>query len=138
LLAGALLLSVFLLIAAAMVWQETRTRDLGEQPIYVLDEAARFIYHQLSDGAVERLDIEDVTRILEWEVAYLQGVAPRGAGGLEPVRVAGSGDAAGFVQTRLSRLGFDYRRQDIDEVLYHESTYLIDIGAVSFETAQEE
>lgn len=121
-----------------MVWQETRTSPVMDQPIYVLAEAARFIYPQLSDAAIERLDIDDVARMLEWEVAYLQGLSPRGAGGLAPVRVAGSDDAAAFVQSRLADLGFDYRLEDVNEVLYHESTYLIEIGAVSFETAEED
>jgi hypothetical protein len=133
-----LLIAVFLLIAAAMVWQETRATESLDQPIYVLAEAARFIYPQLSDAAIDRLDIEDVARILEWEVAYLQGVSPRGAGGLQPVRVAGSEDAATFVQSRLSGLGYDYAKSDIEEVLYHEGTYLIEIGAVAFDTAEEE
>lgn len=133
LLVGALLLAVLLGLVAVMVWQEAAKTPLEHQPVYVVEEAARFIYPQLGDGAISRLDHDDIVRILEWEVAYLQGVGAVGTASVFPVRVAGSDDAAAFVQRRLAEGGFDYLLEDIKEVLYHESTYLIDIGAIGFD-----
>lgn len=133
LLVGALLLAVLLGLVALMVWQEAQKTPLEHQPVYVLEEAAKFIFPQLSDAAIDRLDRDDIVRILEWEVAYLQGVGAIESDTVYPVRVAGSDDAAEFVKRRLAEAGHQYELSDIKEVLYHESTYLIDIGAIGFD-----
>lgn len=126
---GAVLFGLFLLIVAAMVWQETRK---GPEPtaVYVIEEAVPFVYERLSDGAMQRLDVDDVLHILEWEVRYLQGLdIPRDHSD-NPAPVAGSDDAIVFIFEKTAAAGFDYKLQDVIEVLDHERAYLVDIGAV--------
>jgi hypothetical protein len=129
-LVGALLFALLLAIVGTMVWQEAKKRPVTEAATYVVDDAARFIYPLLSDPVIDRLDLDDVRRILEWEVRYLQGAdAPRKG---EEVPVAGGSDeAVAFISSRLRRDGVPrYSEQEIREVLRHEGAYLVEIGAV--------
>ncbi len=125
---GALLFAVLLLIVAAMVLQEVRKHPTTEV-IYVLEEVVPFVYRRLSDEALERLDRDDVHRILEWEVAYLQG-RDRRATDNGPPPIAGSDLARDFVLARTAEEGLSYRPIDVDEVLAKEAEYLAEIGAV--------
>jgi hypothetical protein len=124
---AALLVGVLLAIVAAMVWQAVRTVP-DATPTYVVEEVVPFAYQELSEGAASRLDHEDVQRILEWEVYYLQGLAAASEGD-EPI-VAGSDEAVVFIEERTRSRGYQYRRDDIDEVLGLEAVYLAEIGAV--------
>ncbi len=122
---GALLLALLIGLAAALVWQEARQRAVVPQLTYVLEDAVQFVKRQ--GGDAERLDVEDIRRVLEWELVYLQGMSPRGAGRLEPVRVGNSDDAARFIleQTRPR-----YTAEEVRWVLAGEAAYLVSIGAV--------
>lgn len=126
---GALLLAVFLVLVAAMVWQEASRKPMEMVASYVVDEAVKFIYPQLSDEAMDVLDPEGVRRVLDWEIAYLQGFTPRGSARLRPVRVAGSDEAISFVHAQLGET-HGYPRPVIEEVLHYEAGYLAEIGAV--------
>ena len=127
LLLGALLLALLLGLAAALVWQEAKQRALPEQLTYVLEDAVQFVDQQVGD--VRELRSEDIRRILEWEVLYLQGISPRGAGRLEPVRVGNSDDAAHFILDQLGRPA-RYSEDDVRRVLAGEAAYLASIGAL--------
>ncbi|MDH3540138.1 MAG: hypothetical protein OEP52_09095 [Acidimicrobiia bacterium] len=126
---GALLIAVLLVIAAAMVWQEAMKRP-GEEPLtYVLENAVRFIHAGF--GPEAPLTNDDVRRILEWEVIYLQGVTPKGSGALQTVRVGGSDDAVQFIARQLTRRsGRRYDEAAIRAVLEGEAQYLASIGAL--------
>jgi hypothetical protein len=126
---GALLVAVLLALAAAMVWQEAVKRP-GQDPLtYVLEDAVRFVHARL--GPEPPLTRDDIRRILEWEVIYLQGVSPRQSGTLAPVRVGGSDEAVRFVSGQISRhSGPRYSEQAIREVLEGEAEYLASIGAL--------
>ncbi len=122
---GALLFALLLLIVAGMVLQETRARPAGTA-VYVLEEVVPFVYRRLSDDALARLDRDDVQRILEWEVHYLQGLhRSRNGGG--PELVAGSEAAVQFV---LDRTDGAYSYEEVAEVLAREADYLAEIGAL--------
>ena len=126
---GAVLFGVFLLIVAAMLWQEVR-RHPEQSAVYVIEEAVPFVFARLSDGAMARLDTDDVLRILEWEVRYLQGLdVPRDHSD-NPSPVAGSEDAIVYIFEKTATAGYDYQLQDVIEVLAHERDYLVEIGAV--------
>lgn len=127
LLLGALLLALLLGLAAALVWQEAKQRALPEQLTYVLEDAVQFVDQQVGD--VRELTSEDIRRILEWEVLYLQGISPRGAGRLEPVRVGNSDDATHFILDQLGRPA-RYSEDDVRRVLAGEAAYLASIGAL--------
>ncbi len=128
---AALLFALLLLIAAAMVWQEARATPEAT-PVYVVEEAVPYVFRRLSDDAMSRLDVDDVRRILEWEVYYLQGLdKPRaGRNGDLAGRVSGGHDAIMFVEGRCSGEGYEYLYEDIAEVLAHQGEYLAAIGAV--------
>ena len=126
---GALLIAVLLVIAAAMVWQEAIKRPAPEPLTYVLEEAVEFIHAGFGPGAP--LTADDVRRILEWEVIYLQGVSPRGSGALPAVRIGGSHEAVGFIAQQITRRsGPRYDEAAIRVVLQGEAEYLASIGAL--------
>ena len=126
---GALLVAVLLGIAAAMVWQEAVKRPGREPLAYVLEDAVRFVHAGF--GPELPLTPDDVRRILEWEVIYLQGVSPRSSGSLPPVRVGGSDDAVRFITGQLNRrTGPRYGEDAIRLVLAGEGEYLASIGAL--------
>ncbi len=124
--AGAIFFGILLLIVAGMVLQETRRRPAGEI-VYVLEEVVPFVHGRLDDDTFARLDRDDVQRILEWEVHYLQRLDKR-ANGDAPV--AGSDVAVDYVLDRTAASGHSYQREDVVEVLAREADYLAEIGAV--------
>lgn len=126
---GVVLFAFFLLIVAAMVWQETR-RNPNTTAVYVIEEAVPFVYARLSDAAMVRLDTDDVLRILEWEVRYLQGLDVPRDHSANPSPVAGSEDGIVYIIEKTAGAGYDYRLEDVIEVLEYEQGYLVDIGAV--------
>ena len=127
LLLGALLLALLFGLAAALVWQEANQRAMPEQLTYVLEDAVGFVSQEVGD--VSHLSSEDIRRILEWEVIYLQGISPRGAGRLEPVRVGNSDDATRFILEQVGQ-PTQYSEDDVRRVLAGEAAYLVSIGAV--------
>lgn len=126
LLLGALLLSVLLGLAAALVWQEAKQRAVPDPITYVLEDAVRFVSQQ---AVPSDLSEDDIRRILEWEVVYLQGISPRGAGKLEPVRVGNSEEAARFILDQIGQPA-RYSEDDVRLVLAGEAAYLASIGAL--------
>lgn len=123
---GALLFGVLLFVIAGLVWQETKNTP-ARHSVYVIEEAVPFVMGRLSDKALTTLDQDDVLRILEWEVFYLQGLdAPRDHSD-HPSPVAGSDEAIDFI---VERSPISYAREDISEVLEGEAAYLVSIGAV--------
>lgn len=129
LVAGALLIAVLLGLAAAMVWQEARKRPAQEPVTYVIEDAVAFVHAHVADRS--HLREEDVRRILEWEVIYLQGLRPRGSGEFDQTRVGGSEEATRFILEQINRRGGTrYDPADIELVLEGEALYLAAIGAL--------
>ncbi len=135
LLLGALLVALLFGLAAALVWQEGMQRSVPEQLTYVLDDAVEFVDQHV--GGACRLGREDIRRILEWEVVYLQGISPRGSGKLEPVRVGNSDDAARFILDQIGQRA-GYSPDEVRQVLAGEAAYLVSIGAVGSAVDGEE
>jgi hypothetical protein len=44
--------------------------NLDEEPVYDIDEAAEVVYENISEELKEKLDIEDIAKILEVEIEY--------------------------------------------------------------------
>jgi len=82
---------------------------------------------RLGDGPLSRLDTDDVLRILEWEVFYLQGLDVPRDHSHHPAPVAGSSEAISFI---VERSGGIYEPSDVADVLAGEAEYLVGIGAV--------
>jgi hypothetical protein len=64
----ALLVGVFLVILALVVWQEAKRRPSYEPLEYVVDDAVKHIEEGLAAEGNDSLSRGDVRRILEWEV----------------------------------------------------------------------
>jgi hypothetical protein len=122
---------VFLLIVAALMWQEAKSRSFDEGPVYVIEDAATFIGERLEPSVRSRLDRSDVVRILEWEIYYLQGLAQQRRS--NPVEtIAGGIDTAVEYITReiAEKNKVTYDSGDVAAVLAAEAEYLASIGAV--------
>jgi hypothetical protein len=125
----ALLVGVFLVIVALIVWQEAKRRPSYEPLEYVVEDAVKHVDAGLAGES--RLTKADVRRILEYEVFYLQGLAQDDR--KNPVEtVAGGHDASvGYIAGEIeAKHGVAYAQEDIEEVLRLEADYLMAIGAV--------
>jgi hypothetical protein len=128
---AAFLLAVFLVVIAAMVWQEAKRRSGQGQLIYSVDDAVDYALDDLDQEVLARLGKAGVRRILEWEVYYLQGLADGKRAGEVTVVAGGHGPAVSYIAEQISnRHGVTYDVADIRAVLAGEARYLVTIGAV--------
>lgn len=131
---GAILIALLLVVVAALVWQEARRDVVSDPPVYLVEEATRFVYDRLSDAAASHLDLDHVRRILEWGIYYNQIIVARG----ERRRpIVGSGDAIEFIMERGAAAGIDLDPLHIAEVMAAETDYLVDIGAIGVPVEEE-
>jgi hypothetical protein len=127
----ALLLGVFLVILALVVWQEAKRRPSYEPLEYVVDDAVKHIEEGLAAEGNDSLSRGDVRRILEWEVFYLQGLAQEDR--KNPVETVAGGHEASitYITEQIAeKHGVSYSREEVEAVLRHEADYLFRIGAV--------
>ena len=128
---GALLLAAFLVVIAAMVWQEAQRRSDSGYLVYSVDDAVDFALADLDEDVRGRLGKAGVRRILEWEVYYLQGLADRKHAREVTVVAGGHEPAVAYIAGQISgRHGVSYDLADVREVLAGEARYLAAIGAV--------
>jgi hypothetical protein len=127
----ALLVGVFLVILALVVWQEAKRRPSYEPLEYVVDDAVKHIEEGLAAEGNDSLSRGDVRRILEWEVFYLQGLAQEDRN--NPVETVAGGHEASitYITEQIAQKhGVSYSREDVEAVLRLEADYLFRIGAV--------
>ena len=127
----ALLVGVFLVILALVVWQEAKRRPSYEPLEYVVEDAVKHVEEGLRYEGYENLHRADIRRILEWEVFYLQGLAQEHRH--NPVETIAGGHEASveyIIDQIASRHGVSYAQKDVEAVLRHEADYLVRIGAV--------
>ncbi|MDH3260620.1 MAG: hypothetical protein OEM84_06560 [Acidimicrobiia bacterium] len=128
---AALLFAVFLVVIAAMVWQEAKRRSGSSELVYSVDDAVDYALEHLDQEVRGRLGKAGVRRILEWEVYYLQGLADRKRAREVTVVAGGHGPAVEYIAQQISRRhGATYDAADIRAVLAGEARYLVTIGAV--------
>jgi hypothetical protein len=124
-----LLIGVFLVVVALVVWQEARRRPSYDPLEYVVEDAVKHVTAGL--GEASGLGRGDVRRILEWEVFYLQGLAQEDRH--NPVETVAGGHEASieYIAAQIeAEHGVAYSQDDIAEVLRLEADYLMAIGAV--------
>lgn len=127
----ALLVGVFLVILALVVWQEARRRPSYEQLEYVVDDAVKHIEEGLAAEGNESLNRGDVRRILEWEVFYLQGLAQEDRKNpVETIAGGHEGSITYITEQIAQKHGVSYSHEDVEAVLRLEADYLFRIGAV--------
>ena len=129
------LLALLIAVGLAFGWQETGAVPEGVV-VYGVEDALEFVYPRLSDAARGALTRNEVRRILEWEVKYLQNPRLREGAG-EPTVVGGI-NAARYAQEQLIASGLPYDGPIILEVLERQSEYLAALGAVGDAVAGEE
>lgn len=120
-----MLLALFLLIVAALLWQEAKHRSFQTEPDYVIEDLLRHIHEHLPPGEAERLGRDGVERIVDWEIRYLLRDGGPGA-------VAGGTDhSVSYVVDRIARFhGVSYAPDDVRVVLALEAGYLLRLGVV--------
>jgi hypothetical protein len=125
------LIGVFLLIVALVVWQEARRRPSYEPLEYVIDDAVEHAELGLMREGNDHLERADIRRILEWEVFYLQGLAQDDRH--QAVETVAGGHQASIeyiIDQIASAHGVSYAQKDVEAVLRNEADYLFRIGAV--------
>jgi len=132
---GAVLVAVFLLMVAGFVWQGARRSAATDQAEYLVSEAVAFAYARLSVRALDGLGVEEVRRILEWNLHFTQVVGPRMFG--HPP-VIGSGEGIEYVMDRARAAGLAIDPLDIAEVMAVETEHLLEIGAVGAPVEEEQ
>lgn len=125
----ALLVGVFLVIVALIVWQEAKRRPSYEPLEYVVEDAVKHVDAGMPEGST--LTKADIRRVLEYEVFYLQGLAQEDR--KNPVDTVAGGHEASieYIATEIeAKHGVAYPQRDIQEMLRLEADYLMAIGAV--------
>ena len=125
----ALLVGVFLLVVALVVWQQAIRRPSYDPLEYVIDDAIKHVQAGLGNDV--SLGRADIRRILEYEVYYLQGLAQDDR--KNPVETVAGGHEASieYISSEIeAKHGVAYSQENIAEVLRLEADYLMAIGAV--------
>jgi hypothetical protein len=124
----AVLVAVFLLVVAALLWQEAKRRSFNQGYVYVVNDAVEYIAERLEGSKLKRSDIK---RIIEYEVFYLQGLAQKQRRNPVEVVAGGSEPAVEYIGARIAEAhGVTYPLEEIRDVLALEADYLQSIGAV--------
>ncbi len=125
---GAVLVAVFLLIMAAMLWQEARSRGRRLEPVYGVEDATDHAMAHLPAETAQRLGRDDVRRVLEWQVAFLQGLARDDDG--VPIVVGSTEGTIEHIRSGLARRGHVLAAEDIGAVLETQGGYLEELGLI--------
>lgn len=121
----AVLMALVLAFGIAMFWQESK-RMRQNAAIYGVDDSIEWIWEGLRDDPKD-LTKDDVRRILEWEMHYLQ---QPDLWQHEGPAVIGGDAAAAYAQERSLEEGHAYAPEQIYAVLDLQATYLQAIGAI--------
>ena len=136
---GAVLAAFFLVLVAAMVWQEARRRPQHEPAVYALHDAAAYVRNRLPEAIRERLAFDDVLRILEWQVFFLQESVRGVTVGDAEVVVGVTPAAVEYVEERTRTVQHkNYSPEHIEAVLAGQGAYLEEIGALGAPVESEE
>ncbi len=117
------LIVVLVVFGIGLLLQERRPREVAI--VYSVEDAVDFVWDGLSDQTRGTVGRDDIRRILEWEMHYLQRPDHR-----EGEAVVGGLDAAAYAQDRAIDQGFGYASEVIFEVLDLQAAYLASLGAV--------
>lgn len=127
----AVLIGIFLVIVALVVWQEARRRPSYEPLTYVVEDAVRHVETGLLGEGNDHLSRADIRRILEWEVFYLQGLAQDDRSNPVETVAGGHEESIDYIIDQIAtKHAASYSRGDVENVLRLEADYLFQIGAV--------
>ena len=117
------LIAVLAVFGVGMLLQERNPKEAAI--VYGVEDALQFVWDRLSLATKDTIGRNDVRRILEWEMHYLQRPEQR-----EGAAVVGGLDAASYAQERAIEQGYGYEPEVIFEVLDLQAEYLAALGAI--------
>ena len=131
---GFLVVGVVIAIAAVFVTREaTRIAKQPPPALYHLDDALAWVVDHLPDDVAATLTVDDVRRILEFQVEYFKrkGVSANGsvAYPAAPVVIGGS-ETVDYVLERCAATGESYLPEQVYGVIDTQLSYLRAIGAI--------
>lgn len=129
----AVMMAVVLAFGIAMFWQESK-RMTQKEVIYGVEDSIEYVWIGLGEDR-HGLTKDDIRRILEWEMFYLQQPDLWENDGPP---VVGGDAAATFAQERSFEAGYSYEPEQIFAVLNLQSSYLQAIGAIGSPADPEE
>jgi hypothetical protein len=134
LVAGVLAVGLVIGIAAILVIREAgRIADEPPPALFDPDDAFEFVVEELPDDVAATLTPDDVRRILDFEVEFLQqrGAVRNGSSRhvTGPV-VFGGPETTAYILERASATGEPYQAEQVHAVLDTQLRYLRAIGAV--------
>lgn len=127
----AILVGVFFLIVALIVWQEAKRRPSYDPLEYVVEDAVKHVSDGMGPDSAARIGRSDIRRVLEWEVFYLQGLAQDDR--RNPVETVAGGHESSIdyiIEQIATKHSVTYSHRDVEEILRLEADYLMRIGAV--------
>jgi hypothetical protein len=136
------LVTIVVVVAIALVTIGRVTFSLAAQPsptFFDVDEAVTFVADRLPDHVTAELSFDDVRRIIEWHIEYLErrGVAASREGELITLSAEGTGpviaaddEGVAYVLGRATEEELEVDDDAVVEVLEGEGVYLRAIGAV--------
>lgn len=128
---GGVLLGIFLLLIAALLWQEARTRGQPAEPVYGIEDATDHVLAAIPDEVRQRLGRDNVRRILEWQVFFLQMLARDDKE--VPIVVGTTDGTIDYIGKAVAKQGHPMGEADIATVLEAQGAYLRSIGVVGEE-----
>lgn len=119
--------------------------QLAEQPrpaVYDRAEAVEFVADRLPDDVTAQLSYDDVARLLQWHLDYLEERGVARVQGVDAVAsgplVAAEDDALAFVIGRAGDAGLEVEDVAVVEVIAANERYLDAIGAIGDQLAMPE
>jgi hypothetical protein len=131
---GFLIVGMVIAIAAFFVTREA-TRIAKEPPpaLYHLDDAEAWVVDHLPDDVAATLTVDDVRRILEFQVEFFtrKGLSSNGSAAYPagPVVIGGS-ETVDYIVERCAATGEAYLPEQVSGVIDTQLSYLRAIGAV--------
>jgi hypothetical protein len=127
-----LTVGLVLAIAAIVVIREAgRIADEPPPALFDPDDAYEFVVEELPDDVAATLTPDDVRRILDFEVEFLQQQGMLGNGYRRPgPGVFGGSETTAYILDRAAATGEDYLPEQVHAVMATQLRYLRAIGAV--------
>ena len=129
-----LTVGLVLAIAAIVVIREAgRIADEPPPALFDPDDAYEFVVEELPDDVAATLTPDDVRRILDFEVEFLQQRGMLGNGSQRPVTapgVFGGSETTAYILDRAAATGEAYLPEQVHAVMATQLRYLRAIGAV--------
>ena len=132
---GFLVVGLVVVVAAALVVREAgRLRADPPPAVFDVDEAYEWVVEELPDEVAATLTSEDVRRIIDFQVEYLDqsGVAGNGSapGSVAPA-IVGAAEVVDYILERAETTGEAYIPEQVYPVVEILLEYLSATGAVS-------